>query len=187
MANNDLTIYKNKHISFINKIAIILLQIISLLIIVPCSYMVFAYWFEMPILIKIFWPILLLVILIGIIITPFNGITITKRGTILFLPDFRLLKSNINNLQRISIIFTEWENNKYSAQVKLIYNSKKTFIKDYSKQFQNIKNKKIAMALYTISENKIENICNKLSDLNIFIITIIDKNGKIVYQSKLVD
>ena len=106
--NNGLTIYKNKHISFINKIAIVLLQIISLLVIVPCSYMVFAYWFEMPLLIRIFWPIILIIILMGIIITPFNGMTITKRGTILFLPDFRLLKSTINNIQRISIIFNQW-------------------------------------------------------------------------------
>ncbi len=182
--NNGLTIYKNKHISFINKIAIILLQIISLLVIVPCSYMVFAYWFEMPLLIKIFWPIILIIILIGIIITPFNGMTITKRGTILFLPDFRLLKSNINKLQRISIIFNQWENNKYSAQVKFIYYDKKIFVKDYSKQFKNVKNKKISMLVYTISKSNVENICNKLSGLNICIITIVDKSGKIIYQSK---
>ena len=71
---------------------ITLLLGLLLIVIVPCSYLLFTYWLEMPIFIKIFWPILLAIIFIAVIITPLNGIIITKKETILFLPDFRLKK-----------------------------------------------------------------------------------------------
>lgn len=184
MPKNGLIIYKNKWLSFINKEIMFLLLGVMLVIIVPCSYLMLTYWQEMPIFIKIFWPILLTIILIGIVITPLNGMVITKNGNILFLPDFRLIKVNIKKLKRITIIFNEWKNNKYYAIVKLVYNDEKYFIKDYSKQFRNMKNKKLAMSMYTITKKKIDRICNKLVDLNICSITIIDMNRNIVYQSK---
>lgn len=181
--NNGLMIYKSKCLSFINKRIIILLLGILLIIILPCSYLVFKYWTEMPILIKIFWPIMSIIIFIGIIITPLNGMIITKKGTLWFIPDFRILRFNINYLNRLSIIFSEWENNKYSVQIKIIDKDGKTFYKDYSKQFKNIrKNKKLLMAIYTISKRKANKICNKLLDLDICFITIIDKNKNIIYQ-----
>lgn len=84
MSNNGLMTYKNKWLSFINKGTIVLLLVLLMMIIVPFSYLVFAYWLEMPIFIKIFWPILSAIILIGVIITPLNGMIITKKGSILF-------------------------------------------------------------------------------------------------------
>ena len=113
------------------------------MIIVPFSYLLFVYWSEMPIFIKIFWPILLAIIFIGVIIAPLNGMVITKKGTVLFLPDFRLKKFNVKDLEKIAIVFTEWENNKYSVMIKFIYRDGMVFCKDYSKQFRNIKNKKL--------------------------------------------
>lgn len=184
MSNNGLMTYKSKRLSFINKSIIALLLGVLLIVIIPCSYLMFAYWFEMPIFIKIFWPILLTIILIGVIITPLNGMIITKKGTILFLPDFRLKKFNIKDLEKIAIIFNEWENNKYSVMVKFVYKNGKIFNKDYSKQFRNMKNKKIAMSMYTITKRKVKIICKKLLDLNNCVVTIIDKNRNITYQSK---
>lgn len=60
----------------------------------------------------------------------------------------------------------------------------KFFLKDYSKQFRNMKNKKLAMSMYTITKRKMERICNKLLDLNICVTTILDKNRNIIYQNK---
>lgn len=184
MSNNGSMTYKNKWLSFINKGIIVLLLGLLLMIIVPFSYLLFVYWSEMPIFIKIFWPILLAIIFIGVIITPLNGMVITKKGTVLFLPDFRLKKFNVKDLEKIAIVFTEWENNKYSVMIKFIYRDGKVFCKDYSKQFRNMKNKKLAISMYTITKRKVERICNKLLDLDIWIITIIDKNRNITYQNK---
>jgi hypothetical protein len=120
----------------------------------------------------------------GVIITPLNGMVITKKGSVLFLPDFRFKKFNVKDLEKIAIVFTEWENNKYSAMIKFIYRNGQVFCKDYSKQFRNMKNKKLTMSMYTITKRKVDRICNKLLDLNICITTIIDKNRNITYQSK---
>lgn len=184
MSNNGLMTYKNKWLSFINKGIITLLLGLLLIVIVPSSYLLFTYWSEMPIFIKIFWPILLAIIFIGIIITPLNGMIITKKGNVLFLLDFRLKKFNVKDLEKIAIVFTEWENNKYSVMIKFIYRDGKVFCKDYSKQFRNMKNKKLAISMYTITKRKVERICNKLLNLNICVTTIIDKNKNIIYQSK---
>lgn len=184
ISNNGLMIYKNKWLSFINKGTVALLLGLLLMIIIPCSSLFFVYWLEMPIFIKIFWPILLAIIFIGVIIIPLNGMIITKKGTILFLPDFRLKEFNVNGLEKLAIVFNECENNKYSVMIKFIYRNGKFFCKDYSKQFRNMKNKKLAMSVYTITKRKVEKICNKLSDLNICVTTIVDKNGNINYQSK---
>lgn len=184
MSNNGLLTYKNKWLSFINKGIITLLLEVVLIVIVPCSCLLFTYWSEMPIFIKIFWPILLALIFIGIIITPLNGMIITKKGTILFLPDFRLKKFNVKDLEKIAIVFTEWKNNKYSVMIKFVYRDGKVFNKDYSKQFRNMKNKKLAMSMYTITKRKVERICDKLLDLNICVITILDKSRNIIYQNK---
>ncbi len=184
MSNNGLMIYKNIRLTFIEKTKITLSELLLLIVLVPCSCLVFTYWSEMPILIKIFWPILMVVTFIGIISTPLNGLLITKKGNILFLCDIRLKKFNVKDLENISIVFTEWENNKYSVMVKFRYTNGKSFCKDYSKQFRNMKNKKLAMSMYTITKRKVERICNKLLDLDICAITIIDKNSIIICQSK---
>lgn len=181
--NNGLMTY-NKKLSFINKGIIALLLGLILIIITPCSYLLFMYWYEMPLLIKIFWPIMLAIIFTGAIITALNGMTITNKGNILFLPDFRLRIFNLKDLKKIAIIFNEWENNKYSVMVEFVYSNGNIFNKDYSKQFRNMKNKKLAMSMYTITKRKVEEICDKLLDLNICAITIIDKNSNIIYQSK---
>ena len=97
MLNNGLMTYKGKWLSFINKRMIPLLCLL-MIVIVPCSYFLFAYWSEMPILLKVFGPIIFAIVFIGVIITPLNGMIITKKGTIIFLPDFRLKILNINNL-----------------------------------------------------------------------------------------
>ena len=179
MSNNGLMTCKNKWLSFINKGMITLLQGVILIVIVPCSCLLFTYWSEMPIFIKIFWPILLAITLIGIIMTPLNGLIVTKKGTLLFLPDFRIKKFNVKDLERIAIVFTEWENNKYSVMIKFMYIDGKVFCKDYSKQFRNMNNKKIAKSMYTITKRKVDKICNELSDLIICVTTIIDKNRNI--------
>jgi len=184
LSNNGLMNEKNKFFSFINKGIMILMYALLLTIIFPCFYFIFLYWSEMSILVKIFCPILFVTTFIGIIITPFNGMMITKNGTIIFLPDFRLKKFNMKDLKRIAFNFNEWENNKYSVTIKFVYKNGDIFTKDYSKQFKNMKNKKLAMSMYTISKTKVENIGKKLADVDICVITIINQNNKIIYQNR---
>jgi hypothetical protein len=174
ISNNGLMTYKNKYLSFINKFKITSLLCLALVILLPCSYFVFEYWYEMPVFMKIFWPILIVITLIGTLITPFNGMIILRNGKIFFVPDFRLIKTNVQILERISFTFNEWENNKYSVKVKFVYKDGDFFIKDYSKQFRNMKNKKLAMSMYTITKTQVDKICRKLSDMEFCVISIIN-------------
>ena len=184
LSNNGLMNDKNLFLSFINKGILTLLIGLLLITMIPCSYLIFVYWSEMPILVKIFFPILFLIIFISMIIIPFNGMMIMKSGNIIFFPDFRLKKFNMEDLKRIAFNFNEWENNKYSVTIKIIYKDGGIFVKDYSKQFRNMKNKKMAMSIYTIKRRNVDRICEKLLDLDICILTIINKDNKITYQNK---
>ena len=187
MSNNGLMTYKNISLSFINKGIAFLSFIFLMLIIVPCSCFMFFYWSEIPMLMKIGCIILLPIILFGILITPFNGMFISKRGNVIFIPDLRIKKVNMNNLERIAINFNEWENYKYTATVKLVYKDGRVFVKDYSNQFRIISNniyKKLCMSMYTIRKSKVDEICEKMLNIDICVITVINEQSNIVYQNK---
>lgn len=173
MSNNGLTIYKK--LSFINKKVLVFLFMILLIIIVYCSYFVFAFWVEMPMLIRIFWPILSIILLTGSLITPLNGMVIGKKGTIVFIPDFRIKVFKISDLEKMAFVFNEQENNKYSVLIKLVFKNGKIFIKDYSNQFRNIKKKRLALSVYTIKREKVNKISKQVVNIDICTITIMEK------------
>ena len=184
ISNNGSTIHKSKFLSFINKGIMALMFMLLLIILLPCSYIVIAHWATMPILIKLFWPIFLMVILIGVLIAPINGMAISKGGLIIFVPDFRIIKFKVQALDRIVFGFREWENKKYSVMVKIKYRDGSSFEKDYSMQFRNMRNRKLSMAIYTISKRKVDRICGVISLLDFpTIINIIDYEGNIIRQS----
>lgn len=173
MSNNGLTIYKK--LSFINKKVLVFLFMILLIIIVCCSYFVFVFWVEMPMLIRIFWPILSIILLTGSLITPLNGMVIGKKGTIVFIPDFRIKVFKISDLEKMAFVFNEQENNKYSVLIKLVFKNGKIFIKDYSNQFRNIKKKRLALSVYTIKREKVNKISKQVVNIDICTITIMEK------------
>jgi len=183
-SNNGFMICKKKYITFINKGALLSLLGLLLLIIIPCFYFIFAYWSEMPLPIKILGPISLPIFSTSIILLPFNGMLITKKGLMLFYGDFSFRKIYLNELERISLSFNEWENGRYSAVVKIAYKNGKVFTKDYAKQFKNLRKRKLHLFVYTISRQKLDAICKELSDVKICIITVINKDFEIVFQKK---
>ena len=182
-SNKEQTTVKTKFLSFINKVGLMLSFSLLLLILIPITCLVVEHWYEMPTAIQIFAPMIGAIIVIGIAFTPFNGMMITKKGTVWFIPDFRVKKVNIADLDRIALTFNEWENHKYSATVKLIYKTGEVFVKDYSKQFRNMKNKKSSMAMYTIYKRTVNKIRDAVSDLNQCVVTIVDIHCHITYQS----
>ena len=136
----------------------------------------------MTLLIKVSSLVMLPFIVAGMIATPFNGMIITSKGTVLFIPDIRLIKRDISDIERIAITFNEWENCKYSATVRFVCKDGRIFEKNYSSEFRNRKQQKSAMSLYTIKKSKVDEICKSLSDVDICVITIVDKNRSITYQ-----
>lgn len=184
MSNNGLMIYKNKYISFINKSVGAACVVMLMIVLVACVRFMFLFWSELPIIIKVIGPTISAIISVAILLMPLNGMFITKNGTIVFVPDFRVKKTCLAELKRLSFNFNEWENNKYSVTVKFVYKDGAVFIKDYLKQFRSMNNKKLAMSMYTIKKQKVDKICETLVDLGICCITIIDKDSNIIYQNK---
>mgnify|MGYP004533966059 FL=1 len=183
--NSNSTSYKKIKITFINvAMKTFLLSLLFVIIIILCSFSVFANWSEEELIIKIFWPTLLVHIFIVIIVTNLTGMVITKAGTISFLPDFKVKKCNIDELERLAITFTEWENNKYSVTVKFIYKNGKVFCKDYSQKFSDSRFRKILMSVYTINKRKVDKICEKIMDIDVCAITIVNKTGNAIYYNK---
>ena len=109
---------------------------------------------------------------------------ISKKGTITFIPDFRIKRVHISKLKRVAVNFNEWDNYRYSVAVKLVYKDGRIFTKDYSNQFKNVRKKALFMRMYTLSNKKINNICDKVSRSDLFNISIIDLSGNIIYQNK---
>lgn len=136
----------------------------------------------MPVLLRIFAPILLAIVLASPLVVLLNGMTLTKSGKVLFAPDFRFIKIKITELERISFIFNQWENNKYSARIKLIFKNGKTFVKDYSKQFRYKKNK-LLLCMYTVTQAHVDEICATLLECEFCTVTVIDKNMQVTYQN----
>lgn len=161
------------------------LFVLLMMIIASSAYLVFAFGSEMPLLIKIFWPVVALISLIGVLISPLNGMFVGKRGTVWFIPDIRIKRFKSEDLKRIALNFSEWGNDKYSVSVKFVYKDGSVFAKDYAKQFRNMStiSKKMTMSMYTIGKEKVDKICDKLSGLDICVITILDRNGKVIYQN----
>lgn len=134
-SNNGFTICTNKAMNFINKKVLVFVPILLLAILIPCIWVMVSYWSECPIVLRIMGITLLSIICLGLISIPFNGMYITKKGNILFIPDFRIKVIKRSDISRISLNFNEWQNSKYSVSVKIKYQDGRFFLKDYSKQF----------------------------------------------------
>lgn len=177
--NNGLMIYKKTHISFIKKGFIELLIFILLLLTVPFVFFIIKYWDEMPLLLKIIWPSIEFFIIISLVIVPMNGLLFTKKGSVIFVPDFRIIWIKNDKITRIGIVFKEWKSKKYSAEINLYCKNGSVFTKDYSNQIVKKNTKNMLFFAYTISKERINDICKQVSDNILFDITIVDMHGNI--------
>jgi hypothetical protein len=91
-------------------------------------------WKEDP-LMAVLVPIAGVIIFVASILMPLSGMMITKRGNIVFLPDFRLKKFEMNELKRVALNFNECKNKKYAVTVKMIPKNGNVFKVDYSVHF----------------------------------------------------
>ena len=158
------------------------LAISALLILLPLAHRG-DLWCEDP-LMAVLCPIAGVICFAAAVLVPLSGMMITKKGTIVFLPDFRLKTFRMTDLKRVVLNFNECKNKKYSVTIKFIAENGKVFMNDYSVHFRNrVRGERLAMAMYTVSRKKVDRICEELSDVSICIITIIYQDQRIVYQT----
>ncbi len=166
MSNNGSTICKTKYLTFITKgIPMLLLCVLSI-IIIAFSFIVFSYSTEIPLVLKLMWSIIAFICVLGPIITALNGMIITKKEKIIFIPDVRLKIIKFNEIDKLVMEFYKEDNYKFFATIKIFYKNGKVFIKDYSNQFRDVRKNKFLKYMYTIRKERIDIIQKKVSDID---------------------
>jgi len=161
-------------ITLINKRRLFLLFAFLLMVLASCSYLCFAFWNDMPILIKIMWPTISAIILFSMILFPMNGLHLDRKGNVLFVPDIRFYWVKSRDVRKIDLGFRSCENGNFSASVHINLNSGKSIVKDYSNEFKNSKYGKMAMSFYTIDKGKIERIRESIKDYDKISVSILE-------------
>lgn len=180
-SNNGSTIYKVKFFSFINRGRLIFVYVLLLLFVLPCSWLIFNFWHQIPLLLKIFWPLFLAIISVTFLFVPLNGIFIGK-NKIVFFPDIRVKTFEKEEIKRIAIIFSEWKDNRYSASVKVVMKNGAVFSKDYAAQYREIRNNRLPVLVYSLKKNKVDKLIDSLNNEELFNITLINSSGDVLFQ-----
>lgn len=89
-SNKNTTTCKNKFLSLMNKKGWLVNSLVIIAVISVTLFVLIACWTEMPLEITILWLIISPIALAGTVITIFNGMYISKKGTIVFIPDLRI-------------------------------------------------------------------------------------------------
>ena len=181
LSNNGLIVGKKLNMAFIDKLMMLAVACLLILVFTPIVILWTIYFSELPLIIKIGFPIILGTTIFSIIFVFFCGLTIKNNGKIIFVDMFRIKKYNLSDFNEMAIIFNECENKKYSVLIQFKLKTGKIFEKDYANAFRNRKHKNLSMAINTIQYRKVEQICKELKETNIdiFYLAIIDKNGKL--------
>lgn len=172
---------KNKYLAFMDNKRLL---VNSLLIVFFTGVLcfLFAYWTEMPVFIKIFWPILSLIAVTGAVMTIFNGMYINKKGTVVFVPDLIVKKFRIDEIKTMTFNFNEWKNSKYFVKIEIVFQDGKVFTKDYSVPYKQMKIYKLGMALYTIKRDNVDKIIEQLSNYDFCTFNFVNQCGIIAQQ-----
>lgn len=182
--NNKSIVCKNKYLSFMNR-AWAFISVFTVLCIFGAGlYLLIRFWIDIPVVLKILLPIVSLIIFLGEIFIPFNGMYIGKKGTVVFVPDLRIKKFRINEIKRMAFNFSEWNNKEYSVTIDIVFPNGKIFTKDYSQQFKNIRMNWCVKSVYTIKRAKVDKIIEQLSNYDFCAINVINQCGEIVYQKR---
>lgn len=182
-SSNGSIVYKSMHADFINRAAMSIAAIFLTAVIAAVTVLFVLYWESIPLFIIVILSILLVITAFGIIFMLLNGIFITKKGKLFFFPDFRIKVYKMFDVERLAINFNECENHRYSVTIKIKQKNGKFFFKDYSRQFRNLRQKKLSMFTYTIKRNEVDRIYSKFKALNNIRLTIINRNCEIVMQN----
>ncbi len=130
---------------------------------------------------KVIFTVIFIVLLINALAIRRNGLYIYKDGKVKIVSGMGKDEFELSLVKRIAFNFTEWENEEFSAQFKIVFEDGEIINQNYAKKFEDTANH-LGLANYTISKAETEAICKKLEEMNICNISVIDFNKDITYQ-----
>lgn len=181
MSINDVKITQDERFNFMNPKGIIIKNaviaaITLLLAVVPMKLSIFA------IVLKIVCAIVAVANIVALALVPKNGLYIYKDGKIKLVDGaFGGGTFEIQNLKRVAVNFSEWENGEFSADLKFVTEDGEIFKKEYAAQFESTANH-AGLSAYTLPRKKVDEYCGKMAEMNLFNVSVINANKDIVYQ-----
>ena len=181
MSINDVKIKNDERFNFMNPKGIIIKNAIIaaltlLLTIIPYEFTLYT------IILKIVCGVIAVISLIGLALAPRNGLYIFTNGKIKLIDGaFGGVTLDLKDLKRIAVNFSEWETGEFSADLKFVTENGEIYKKEYAAKFESTANH-AGLSAYTLSRAQVDEYCEKMAEMNIFNVSVIDANKDIVYQ-----
>ncbi len=130
---------------------------------------------------KAVFAVIFIILLINALAIRRDGLYIYTDGKVKIISGIGKDEFELIQVKRIAFNFTEWENEEFSAQFKIVFEDGEILNQNYAKKFEDTGNH-MGLSAYTMSKADMEAICKKLEAMNICNISVIDFNKDITYQ-----
>jgi len=181
MSINDVKITNDESFSFVKTKKLVISRavfaaIFVLIALIPFELTIFN------IILKVVFAIAALISLLLLALAPKSGLYVYKNGKIKLVSGiFGGGTFELKDIKRIAVNFSEWETGEFSADLKFVTEDGEIFKKEYAEKFESTSNH-IGLSTYTLPREKVDEYCEKMAEMNIFNISVIDANKDIVYQ-----
>lgn len=181
MSIENIKIENNERLSFIKAKAFFKAKVIASIVIAALSVVAICIP-QVLLFFKVMLPVSLIFLALSIVSDNREGVFISTDGKIKITCGLGTDTFDLKDVKRIAVNFTEWENEEFSTQIKIVFNEGDVYNKNYAAKFENTSNH-LFLNKYTLPKSDIDVLCAKLEEMNICNITVIDINKDITYQS----
>ena len=171
LMNSNRCCMKNIKINFIQKWKLLILEVLLLAVIGSVGFLFITFKERIHLVIIIITGVIFMLALWGTLMSAFNGMLLTAKN-IWFVPDVRLRRFRVHDVELISILFIKQSNKKFAARIEIRLKDGTIIKKDYTQQLTYAKHRSLQMSVYTVSEKQVNNIKNKCKDNKNSIINI---------------
>ncbi len=180
MSINDVRIAQDERFTFIKTKNIFVPRLISAIVFAVLALLPVK--LDAPsIIFKVVFAAVFVVLLVSALNVRRDGLYINKEGKIKIISGIGKDEFELAQVKRIAFNFTEWENEEFSAQFKVVFEDGEIINQNYAKKFEDTGNH-MGLSSYTMSKAEMEAICKRLEEMNIGNISVIDFNKDITYQ-----
>ncbi len=180
MLLNDVKITRDERFTFIKTQKIFVPRLVTAIVFAILALLPVK--LDAPsIIFKIVFAAVFVVLLVSALNVRRDGLYVYTDGKVKIISGIGKDEFELIQIKRIAFNFTEWENEEFSAQFKIVFEDGEILNQNYAKKFEDTGNH-MGLSAYTMSKNDMEAICKRLEAMNICNISVIDFNKDITYQ-----
>ena len=180
MSINDVKITQDERFTFIKTKNLVIARAVIAAVFVLLALLPIKSIFD--IILKAVFCIAAIVALVSLASLPRNGLYVSKDGKIKLVDGaFGGGTFELKDLKRIAVNFSEWETGEFSADLKFVTEDGEIFKKEFAAKFESTANH-AGLSTYTLPRETVDEYCEKMAEMNIFNLSVIDANKDIIYQ-----